>query len=157
MSLTFQIIGARKLESKIRKIDSKMKRTEDLNHKGVILADRWVQKNLQKQGSLAHEGGKWQRLKEATIKARRRGRKKSKSVKILENIGTLRGSWKKYWNRRVGILENYATSEKGSYYYGLAHHEGRGHLPERRIMPSKKQFMPELLKLAGKWVKTNLK
>lgn len=132
-------------------------------HQAVILIDRWIQKNFQTEGQLAYPGRGWQPLAASTIKARlgqtrvkraakAKGKKPAEAtLKILQQSGWLRDRWKHYWNDEYAIIQSGVD-------YGIYHDSDapRKRLPERKITPTEKQIMPDLMKLFGGWVKTTL-
>jgi len=148
MSLEFKIKGINTLAKNMLNISKKLKNQRATNKKAVILIDKWIQKNFQQEGRMADPGG-WESLAPATIKARRTGKKKSKGTKILQDRGWLRSKWDHRATQRMAMV-------KSAVKYGMPHHEGSGHLPERPIIPTKEQMMPQLLKLFKKHVKTSL-
>lgn len=146
---------------KMKSREAKLKNRTLTNRKATILIDRWIQKNFQSQGTLAEGGTGWQKLSPATIAGRRKGKKKSLLIggqkgqtlvpgtaKILQDTGQLRTRWKHYYTARTAVLQS-------GVEYGIYHEEGRG-VPKRKILPTKKQILPELLKLFGRHVKTSL-
>lgn len=119
------------------------------NKKAVILLDRWIQKNFQSEGDLAYPGKGWEPLDPKTIAARRKGEKIDREDKILQDTGQLRSRWKHTWTQRSAKIQSGVD-------YGEYHEKGKG-VPERRVLPTEEQIMPELLKLFGKFVQTSLK
>ncbi len=147
----FKIIGLTKLVTKAKKIKTKLERRRTINHKAVIVMDRWIQKNFQQQGKLAVQGG-WDDISPATKERRRKGinKKRRGQFKILQDTGQLRQRWEHvYTNRMAKITSNVD--------YGIYHEKGTKRIPQRKIMPTEKQVMPELKKLFTGWVRTNLK
>jgi phage gpG-like protein len=159
----FKIVGLKRLEknmvSKRRKLLKRRGRGGPF-HMAVIFLDAWIQRNFKSDGKKAMGGGGWKPLAPATIRARAEGwgdYKKDSNPQILRNRGTLRQSWKHDYNNDRAIIENYATAKGSTYYYGLAHDEGRGDLPERRILPQDKQIAKDIKKIFGYWIRTSLK
>jgi len=147
----FKIKGINTLARNMLHISKKLKNQRATNHKAVILIDRWVQKNFQQEGKMATHGG-WEPLLAATIKRRRIGPKaktKGRKVRILQDTGQLRSRWEHYYTQRMGKVTSAVD-------YGIYHDEGWGHLPERAIIPTEAQMMPELLKLFRKHIQTSL-
>jgi phage gpG-like protein len=132
-------------------------------HQSTIILDRWVQKNFQSEGQMAYSGQGWKPLAEST-KAGRLGQRRVKeaakakgkpvktaTIKILQQSGWLRNRWKHFWNDKYAIIQSGVD-------YGIYHDSDapRKKLPQRKITPTEKQIMPELLKLFGKFIKTSL-
>ncbi len=156
----FKIINLKQVSRALTRKQTKLNKRSIIYKKAVIVVDRWIQKNFDKSGKMAMGGSGWKPLAPSTIRARAEGwgdYKKMSRPQILRARGTLKRSWKSDWNNRRGIIESYATGKGSTYYYGYAHHEGKGNLPERRILPKEKQIMPQIRKLFGKWIKTSLK
>ena len=146
--ISLQVIGIRALTSIMNKRRSKLANFRSANAKAVVVVDRWIQKNFQQEGKLAYPGGGWQKLSPATIAMRRKGKKSKFGDKILQDTGRLRNEWKKQWTTKSGLIQ-------ASMPYAADHEFGRG-VPERRILPTEPQIMPELLKVYGKHVRTSL-
>lgn len=148
----------RRIRAKARKLEDRGRRGGPF-HRSVIFLDGWIQKNFKSDGQLAMGAGGWQPLAPSTVKARERGwgyyKPKTSSAQILRHKGFLMRRWKHDYNDRRAVIENFAT-HKG-FYYGPAHDEGTGRLPERRILPQKKQVEPQIAKIFGKWIRTSLR
>lgn len=158
-----QIKGAAELREALESKKVAMQHMGNTLHKSVILIDRWIQKNFQTEGQLAYPGKGWQPLAASTIASRlgqtrvkRAAEKKGKSssdatLKILQQNGWLRNRWKHYWDNRQAIVQSGVD-------YGIYHDssEPRKKLPERKILPTEKQIMPELIKIFGKHIETSL-
>ena len=148
-----------RMKKKVRKLD-KRGGAGGPYHMAVIYLDRWIQKNFDKDGKPAMGGSGWKPLAASTIRAREKGwgdYVKDSSPQILRNRGTLKSRWKHDYNNRRAIIENFATAKGSTYYYGLAHDEGRGHLPERRILPKEKQVSKKIKEIFGFWIRTSMK
>jgi phage gpG-like protein len=132
-------------------------------HQAVIVVDRWVIKNFESEGQLAYPGQGWKPLAASTI-AGRLGQKRVKqaaeakgkpaknaTLKILQQSGWLRSRWKRYWNNEFAIVQSGVD-------YGIYHDSDapRKHLPQRKILPTDKQILPQLRKLFNLWIRTNL-
>ena len=158
-----QIKGGKELQAALGRKQVALSHMGNPFHKAVILIDRWIQKNFQAEGKMAYPGQGWQPLAASTIAARLGQRrvkaaasKKGKAredatLKILQQNGWLRDRWKHYWN------DKYAQIQSG-VDYGIYHDsdQPRTKLPERKIIPTEKQIMPELLKIFGKHIETSL-
>jgi phage gpG-like protein len=140
-------------------------------HQAVIVVDRWVIKNFESEGQLAYPGQGWKPLARSTIEGKERawgkamkgkGYTKSGLItkklankiagnKILQDRGWLRSRWKRYWNNEFAIVQSAVD-------YGIYHDSDapRKHLPERKILPTDKQILPQLRKLFNLWIRTNL-
>ena len=118
----------------------------------IVELDKWVQKNFEEDGKKAYPGKGWEKLDKRTILAKKKGWGQYVSATkplILRNKGLLKSSWG----------ANY-TDRGASYFskrdYGHFHHDGSGHLPERRILPTQKQFAPILRKMGLKHIRLSL-
>jgi phage gpG-like protein len=160
----FKIVNAKQFQASIRKKAKLLKRqggTGGPYHMAVIYLDRWIQKNFDHDGRDAMpETGGWKKLSDVTLLARKKGwgdYVKDSAPSILRNRGTLKKSWKHDYNNRRAIIENYATAKGSTYYYGVAHDEGKGRLPERRILPKEKQVSKKIKEIFGHWIRTSMK
>lgn len=140
--ISLQVIGVRALTSIMNKRRDKLANFRRVNAKAVVITEKWIQQNFQKEGAMAQEGG-WKKLAPATIAMRRLG-----SKKILQDTGRLKNEWKKQWTSKYGLIQ-------ASMPYAIKHHEGLG-VPRRSIIPTEPQIMPELLKVYGTHVRTSL-
>lgn len=162
--LKIDVKNAADLRQALDRKEVALKHKGNAMHKAVILVDRWVQKNFQTEGQSAYPGKGWQPLAELTIAARMRTNRVQRAaanrgktvqqatLKILQVNGQLRSRWRSYWNDRQGILQSAVD-------YGIYHDsdEPRTRLPERKILPTEKQIMPEIVKIFGEHIETSLK
>ena len=139
--------GIKTLQRRMSKVGKGLKDRRKLNARSVVLVDRWIQKNFQQEGQLAYPGTGWQKLSPVTIASRRKGKG---SVKILQDTGQMRSRWKKFWTSKFAKVQSGVP-------YSEKHHEGLGHIPERRILPTEAQIKPDLLKLYSNFIKTLIK
>lgn len=137
---------------------------DELHLMQLTEVDKWIKKNFKQEGKLAHDGKKWQdhapSTKKQIARTRRGGKHKksvalSKSPKILQDKGYLRDHWDMKYDKKSGQISS-RVQNKG-VYYGIAHHEGAGHLPVRRIIPLQRQIKDDLMKIAKKFLKGTLK
>jgi len=163
-NLTINFAGAKDLQAALERKASGIKRARDAMRRAVILVDRWIQKNFQTEGQLAYPGQGWQPLAPSTIEKRRRmprvqraAKRREKppelaTIRILQDVGWLRSRWRHYWDDRVGVVQSGVD-------YGVYHDsdEPRKKLPQRKILPREQQIMPQIMKIFGHFVKTNLK
>lgn len=110
-------------------------------------------RNFKDQGKTLMDGG-WQALAPATIERRRKGKKGGRKAQILRDTGELmnRSNWSKKSDEKHGELKS--SGDKftiSGISYGIFHHqhdvagnkiEGKGKLPERRILPLPDQAEP---------------
>jgi hypothetical protein len=160
-------IDAKSIEKFRASIAMRAVRTKHMGnafHKSVILVDRWIQKNFETEGKLAYPGEGWKPLAESTIKQRLRqprvkaaAKKRGKAagnatLRILQRNGWLKSRWKHYWNDQYAIVQSGVD-------YGVYHdsYEPRKRLPQRKILPTVSQIMPQLIKVFGDFVRTNLR
>ena len=142
--LSYKIEGLKLLAKKAQEVKSSLAKRREINARAVILLDRWIQRNFQTQGKMAMGGGGWKPLKKATIKQRRG--KSPKSVKILQDTGTMRRRWKHIWSARLAGIQSGVN-------YSAYHDRGvRGRLPKRKILPTRQQIWIEVRTLYGKWM-----
>ena len=137
-------INTKEFDRRMRKIKSNLDDRRSYYLQAGTVADKWIQDNFQKEGTLAVEGG-WKKLSAATIAQRRKGRGKG-SPKILQDTGALKSRWKHQVMARFGKIQS-------GVFYGEHHHKGQGGVPERPILPTEQQLGPKLRKLCELWVK----
>lgn len=136
-----RVVGGSILARNMRTRATKLQDRKAPNARAVIYVDGWIQKNFKSQGKPV---GGWKPLAPATVAQRRKG-----SSTILQDIGDLKKKWRHFWNNRTGWL-------KSAVPYGGYHDKGEG-VPKRQILPDKKQVMPAIKKIFGKFVETSLK
>jgi phage gpG-like protein len=150
------------------------------NKAAVVTILRWIDKNFQSEGRLAHpDTGGWVPLAPSTIAAKERrwsrsewakaakGKKinvaklkermakRSAKNKILQDTGALKGRW--HYTLTNDGARVWSGVEYGPYHDQQDKKSGSGKLPQRRILPTVPQIMPTLKKLYGYFVKTSLK
>lgn len=140
-----KIVGADRLRKKMDRAKKKLIHRKKLNARAVVTVDKWIQRNFQQEGKLT--GQKWKALSASTLLARRN--KKAGSIKILQDTGEMRKSWKHQWNDKVARIMNMKP-------YSIKHQKGID-VPIRRIIPSESEIMPDLRKIFQNYVKTSLK
>lgn len=158
----FKIVNLRRFTNKIRSINRKLDKRGGIGgpfSQAVIFLDGWIQRNFKSDGRLAEGGSGWQPLAPSTKRAREKGwgyyKPATASPQILRHKGYLMRRWKHEYNDRRAVIENFATSK--GFYYGTAHDEGTGNVPQRRILPQDHQVAGPIRKIFGKWIKTSLK
>jgi len=137
---SFTMIGIKQLQKHMDSRIQQLNNRRTVNAQAIALTDRWIQKNFQTQGKLAHPGTGWKELSPMTIMLRRKGPKKTGKVMILQDTGTMRSRWKHFWDARVAKIQ-------AGVDYAYKHHFGKDNLPVRRILPSQKQIGREIKKL----------
>jgi hypothetical protein len=159
----FKIVNQKQFQASISKKARLLKRqggTGGPYHMAVIYLDRWIQKNFDSSGKMAMGGGGWKPLADSTMRAREKGwgyyKPKTANPQILRHKGFLKSRWKHDFNNRRGIVESYATAKGSTYYYGVAHDEGKG-VPERRILPQEKQISKKIKEIFGFWIRSSMK
>jgi len=148
--ISMKMVGMKAFQQAMKNRLKKLKDRRKVYGRAVVIIDRWIQKNFQQEGKLAMGGGGWKSLAAATIEQRRKGKKSRFGTKILQDRGWLRDKWKKTWTARYGAVQSKMDYSEG-------HHKGLGHLPERRILPTEKQMMPELTKVFEHFVSVSIK
>lgn len=111
--------------------------------KVAAFLDRWVQKNFSSEGKLATGQG-WQPFSKYNRRALR-----DPSAKLLQDTGRGRSSFQPFYNvMNAGIGSKLHYMEK--------HHEGKG-VPERPILPKRKQVWPDVKKILSMHTMDTLK
>jgi len=146
----FKLVGMKALQDSLTAKARKLENRRKVNAQAVALTDKWIQKNFQTQGRLAHPGTGWKPLSPVTLMMRRKGPKKTGKVMILQDTGTMRSRWKHFWDAWVAKIQ-------AGVDYAYKHHYGKEGLPVRRVLPTQKQIGPDLKKLFAKFVRNILK
>jgi len=147
---SFTMIGIKQLQHHLDSRIQQLNNRRAVNAQAIALTDRWIQKNFQSQGKLAHPGTGWKELSPMTIVLRRKGPKKTGKIMILQDTGTMRSRWKHFWDAWVAKIQ-------AGVDYAYKHHFGKEGLPVRKILPTQKQIGPEIKKLYAKWCEKILK
>ncbi len=129
------------------------KRIKDLkNLKNVytkisIFLDRWVQLNFRSEGGKV---GKWKKLSGGgRYVGKGNNRRFDPSAKVLQDTGRLRASFLPFANNKdAGIGSDLP--------YSMTHEKGDG-VPKRRMLPTKKDVMPDVVKIVEKHISKSLK
>lgn len=139
--IDIKAIGFRAVSSIMGSRLKKLNNRRSTNAKAVIIVDRWVKKNFEREGRPV-DG--WKDLSPVTIAARRKG---GKGAKILQDTGNLKNNWKHYWDSKKAHIRSGAS-------YAVYHdsEKTRDNLPRRQILPDEKHIRPDLIKVYGKFV-----
>ena len=124
-----------------------------VNKAASIFLDQWVQINFKGEGSLV---GKWQPfvkggrvLTKNTKPQRSSGKKIDNSAKLLQDHGTLRSSFRPFYDSRVAGIGSKLP-------YAKTHDQGLGNAIERRMLPVDKEVQTQLRRMYGKHVRVAL-
>lgn len=149
--------NAKQEMEKLAKRASKVGNLTIAHKKISILLDRWVQTNMRSQGKRV---GGWKPFAEVCfggprspyhktkvcgrgrVIGRGKGRKLDKSAKLLLDTGTLRKSL------AGGVFYSRNNAGVGSdLVYAKPHEEGKGPLPQRRMLPTDKEVRRDVIKV----------
>jgi phage gpG-like protein len=145
-AVKMEIRGIDQLERKFFNLSRKVKDRRPLNLMLGTEAFKWIQRNFQLDGKLAGDGRAWTPLKPATIAwKRKRGYRQ-----ILRNTGLLRNAWDIVATNKESKVVSRAT-------YASAHDEGTKNIPQRKLIPTSKQFEPIAKKVTVEWMKENIR
>ena len=113
---------------KIQRLARQARRLE-IPHKRIsIWLDRWVQLNFRGEGNKVG-GPKWKRLKAGGRWTGKGGtRKFNQNVKILQDTGRLRISFRPFFTRRTAGIGS-------AIKYAPPHEKGLGFMPMRKMLP----------------------
>lgn len=111
--------------------------------KASAFLDRWVQKNFSSEGKLATGQG-WTAFSKYNARALR-----DPSAKLLQDTGRLRSSFQPFYN-----VFNAGIGSK--LHYAEKHEEGEG-VPERPMLPEKKQVWPDVKEILNMHTMESLK
>lgn len=140
---TFEIISNERLvQARFRKLARQIKNKRPMFKRiGVKLLNA-ISDNFQTE---SHEGDKWERLSPTTVVRRRLG-----SDRILQDTGRLRGSFVQEATSnevRVGSPIEYAP----------IHEDGKGNVPERKMLPSRELALSVSVDVAGNFIKESIR
>lgn len=140
---SFEIISNDRLvQARFRRLASNIKNKRPMFKRiGVKLLNE-ISENFDKE---SHEGQPWDRLSATTVARRRLG-----SDKILQDTGRLRGSF---------VEEATTTSVRvGSpIEYAPTHEDGKGNVPQRKMLPSKTLALSISVDVAGNFIKESIR
>ena len=149
MAVTIKVQGHKKLKKRLDKALKGMgnKPKKMANMGAAINLERWVKKNFQANGRLHDDSSlAWKPLKPSTIKARRQGKKKNLSEKILRDTGNLQSRWDTKATVTYGEL-------KSRQNYSHFHEEGTKRIPQRKILPEADQGLDIVIPAYEKMIK----
>lgn len=165
----FTVIGLDNVSRSLKRKAAKISNPALFYEQAVVHIDKWIQKNFTTQGKKAYPGTGWKPLAPQTILAREKGwgyyRKPTKKRNILMYDGWLKKSWHHTWNRKEGAVFQ-TDEEEGGAGYGIFHDQGepvsstkknKQGVPQRKITPTEKMIMPDIMKLLKFWVRDILK
>lgn len=145
MSAIFKITNLPIFTMRMKRRKERLANRRIMHKRIIVELDKWVKKNFEKEGQLAYPGKGWEPLKAQTILAKKKGWgdyvATSKGM-ILHNKGFLKSKWGHNFTKR-------GASYFSKVEYGPYHHKpsSKSDLPERRILPTEKQFRPTLKKM----------
>lgn len=135
----------KELQRRHKKRLEKLKNMKSPMKKIAIFLDRWVQKNFKTEGG--NVGG-WQKL--AAGGRYIPGRGLDPSAKILHDTGRLRASFKSFaFENNAGIGSDLPYSKK--------HNDGEDGLPQRRMLPERREVIDDAEKILENHVEKSLK
>ncbi len=150
MSFAVKVINHDAVMSKMRKVKLRLDDRTRVNKRAAVFVLGWIQRNFTEQGKRT---GGWKALAPSTLLARAKGWGdyiKSTKPTILQNKGKLKNDWALHYSRTMAVLESNAD-------YSVAHDEGKGHVPKRKITPTNKMIIKDLRKIYGHFIRTSLK
>jgi len=111
------------------------------NAQAGVMLDAWVQRNFNAEGGLV---GGWTPFVRGG--RRLRGGGFDASAKLLQDTGALRASFRPFWSaRQVGIGSDIP--------YSRYHEFGTTRAPARRMLPSEREIMPQLMRIYDRWTR----
>lgn len=147
--LSLKMVGFTQVTNSLKKKYNKLINKKPAIGRCVVQAEKWTQVNFRSEGG--NVGG-WKPLAESTIYARRHGKKKNNSTKILQDVGYLRDNWKHFWDNDKGYIQSQVD-------YGIYHNKGGrgGRPPKRRILPKHAEMIPIFKKIFTEFIRDALK
>lgn len=142
IGISLQKIGA--WSEKFKNISLGLSDQRIAHERAMIFIDQWIQRNFRSSGQMAMGGSGWKPLAESTKMRRRHGtnKKRQGQVAILQDTGWLRRAWKHDFSPwRVAV--------QSMTPYGIYHDSDapRKKLPQRRIVPRKKQVKDDIMRI----------
>ena len=132
MAGTFKLVVKPTITEIKASLAAKRKAMGDMGTMNAAIAtylDQWVQKNFRSEGGKV---GGWKAFAPSTL---RRLEKTSRApAKLLQDTGRLRSTFLPFADEKQAGIGTNLKSQSGAPY-PLYHHEGRGNLPQRRLLP----------------------
>lgn len=146
--ISIKTIGGAAVLRRITRSKAKLQNRSTMFKAATVFVQGWIQKNFKSDGRMSMGGRGWKKLKASTIKARRKG---GAGAKILRDMGTLRQSFKATYNNVSGVVFN-------NLPYANTHNYGdkSRNIPERRMMPLRKQVLKELKAISKRFIKRSI-
>ena len=129
--------SARELQRILNKAGRKIGDLKPVHKKASILLDQWVQHNFRTEGGKL-SSGRWPPFK---FGGRfRPGLGVDPTAKLLQDTGRLRASFTPFSNARTAGIGS-------DLLYSRPHDEGKGNLPQRRMLPEPPEVVNALREL----------
>jgi phage gpG-like protein len=142
------VIGADAVIRKLDNVKGALQHGKAFNARAIAVVFKFVQDNFKSEGGKV---GGWVKLADRTIEQRQRRR--SGTVRVLQDVGWLKGKWKHEYTDKFGALTSAVD-------YGIYHDSDEprsGKLPQRRILPREDDMAEPLRKIADTFIRDALK
>lgn len=115
--------------------------------RAALFLDQWVQRNFKSEGG--NVGG-WQKFSPVTLRIIERVDPSRMPAKLLQKTGQLRASFLPFASKRdAGV--------RSELPYAAKHHKGEGRIPERRLLPRRKEVIKDVREIMRDHVKEAIK
>lgn len=133
-----------------KKLEQRRMKLADLKTpyaKASIFLDQWVQKNFKTEGGNV---GNWVPFSPSTLAAIEISDPGRMPAKLLQKTGALRSSFLPFASaRNAGIGSDIP--------YAKRHNEGAGNIPERRMLPKRREVIADVREIMKDHVKESIK
>lgn len=137
------------LEVVVKRLEERRKKMADMRApyaRAATFLDQWVQKNIKTEGG--NVGG-WAPFADSTLEAIDKYDPNRAPPKLLQKTGRLRQSFLPFASNRDGGIGS-------DLPYAKMHHEGTGNAPARRLLPKRKEVLPDIRRVMQEHVKESL-
>lgn len=133
-----------------RDVDDRRKQLADFRTpyaRSAVFLDQWVQRNFRTEGGKV---GGWKPFSPVTLAQIAQSDPGRQPAKLLQRTGRLRSSFLPFAeNRDAGIGSN--------LYYAKPHHEGKGRLPKRQMLPTRELVAKDIRRIFVTHVQDSVK
>jgi len=144
MSISLKAVDTKKTNAMFGDMIKRMNNPQKIMGQVALKAWSDVQDHFKKEEG---PGGKWKSLRPATVAARRKGKKKSRGNKILQDTGNLRN--------RILFRNNGKDAEVvTSVIYAATHNYGRDNIPKRTFLFLSKEAIKSIMTTLQRFIRT---
>lgn len=154
MADTFKVVIKPSIQEVRASLAAKRKVMSDMGTLNANIAtylDRWVQKNFKTEGGKV---GGWEAFAPSTLK--KIAKTNRTPAKMLQDSGRLRSTFLPFADdKQAGIGTNLKSASGAPF--PLYHQEGRGHLPQRRMLPEHAEVKKDIDRVVQRFARQVVK